>query len=242
MSLPRTLAEDTLGRIQKRFGLAEAHGPGGGPLMTLTSPAVPGGTAGHVRMLSGGSLDRVVSVSLVAPPFGLDSHMIFAFTPRDCAVPHFTLDAVQAGPHYAFHLDLIPRADLGANLAYMDHVYLSLTEQHQAVAKWPGVTPAHLSPRQNALMSPWMLAYRADEAAFTRLSDPVGRYLEHWFALVSNGIPSHVLPDVDGAALARRDAQNRAAIFNPEVDPVWSRVDRLIGADTSARIRELLRG
>ena len=69
----------------------------------------------------------MVTSTIVVPPIQLDSHMMFAFTPSDSAVPHFTLDSVRAGDHHAFHLDLIPRLDLGAHLAYMDACFTPLT-------------------------------------------------------------------------------------------------------------------
>ena len=65
----------------------------------------------------------MVNISLVVPHFHLDSHMIFAFTPENSAVPHFTLDSVANGDNYAFHLDLIPRVDLATSLPYLDTVW-----------------------------------------------------------------------------------------------------------------------
>ena len=50
-----------------------------------------------------------------------------------------------------------------------------------------------------------------------------------------------MISGVDAAALAARDAANRAAIFSPEVDPVWARVDQLLGAEVSANIQESLK-
>ena len=171
------------------------------------------------------------------PAIGLDSHMLFAFTRPDSAVPHFTVDAVFAGGSYAFHLDLIPRVDLGANLAYLRQVYEPLTETFMGARGTTGLSPAALGPLQLALMSPWMLAYRADEAAFRAIDPFVDRYLEHWLGLLAGGVTT----DVSAAALAARDAANRAAIFDPTVDPVWQQVSRLIGEGTSERVRGFLR-
>jgi hypothetical protein len=104
-----------------------------------------------------------------------------------------------------------------------------------------GLTPAHLSPRQYAIMSPWMLAYRATEAAFAQVEPNVDNYLEHWFGLVENGVNADIASGGDAAALAARDQLNRDALFNPEVDPVWAQIDRMLGAEVSARLREVLR-
>ena len=42
-------------------------------------------------------------------------------------------------------------------------------------------------------------------------------------------------------AFAARDKLNRDAIFDPEVDKVWAQVERLVGAETGAKMREILR-
>src|SRR5690606_40711754 len=46
-----------------------------------------------------------------------------SFMPADSAVPHFTVDSVCAGPHMAYHLDLIPRMDLGSRITYLNEVF-----------------------------------------------------------------------------------------------------------------------
>ena len=170
----------------------------------------------------------------------VDSHMVFAFTPKDSAIPHFTLDSVHAGPFLAFHLDLIPRVDLGANLAYMDAVYGGLVTDAQAEAKKvEGFTPAQLSSRQLAVMSPWMLANRATADAFTKI--PVMSYLEQWSRLVEQGLPAAATEGLTGSDFARRDQQNRAVLFNKVVDPVWVQIETMIGADVGEELRTLLR-
>lgn len=236
MSLAKTLSLGTLEKIQSRLALREV----GAPYLTLSSPAFPQ-PLGECRIFTGERVRKMVYIGLTFPPAGLDSHMIFAFTPPDSAAPHFTLDSVLAGPHFAFHLDLIPRVDPGANLAYLNAVLQPLTAEFEAAKKIEGLTPAHLSPRQYALMSPWMLAYRATESAFAQVEPHVNRYLEHWFGLVENGVNVEIASGGDGASLAARDRLNRNAIFNPEVDPVWAQIDRMLGAEVSARLREILR-
>jgi len=241
MSLAKTLSIGTLEKIVARFALREV----GAPYLTLSSPAFPQ-PLGACRIFTGERVRKMVYIGLTFPPAGLDSHMIFAFTPPASAVPHFTLDSVLAGPpgggaHFAFHLDLLPRVDLGANLAYMNAVLQPLTAEFDAAKKIDGLTAAHLSPRQYAIMSPWMLAYRATEAAFALVEPHVNHYLEHWFRLVEDGVSAEIASGGDGAALAARDQLNRNAIFNPEVDPVWAQIDRMLGAEMSERLRGILR-
>jgi hypothetical protein len=233
MSLAKTLSHNTLEKIQQRFNLGEI----GAPYLTLTSPAMPQ-PVGACRIFKGARVHKMVYIGLGFPPAGLDSHMIFAFTAPDSLIPHFTLDSVLAGPHFAFHLDLIPRVDMGANLDYINALFQPLTPYFDEAKKIEGLTPAQLGPRQYALMSPWMLAYRANETAFAQIDASVNKYLDHWFSIVENGVTA---PIADGLTPAERDRRNRGAIFNPEVDHVWAQVERLIGAETGAKLREILK-
>ncbi len=232
MSLPKHLSHQTLEMIINRFQMHEI----GAPYMSLTSPMSPA-PIGALRLFAGEKVRKMVYIGLVVPPIGLDSHMLFAFTPPESPIPHFTLDSVMAGPSFAFHLDLIPRADLGANLAYMNAVFDDLTPIFEEARKIEGLTPAQLGPKQYALMSPWMLAYRASQSAFEQIQAPVNAYLNHWFKLVEHGLPAEAVPSGD---LVARDRINRAAIFNPNVDKVWAQVEQLVGAETGARMRAIL--
>ena len=152
-SLPAKLYAGTLQRLVDTLGLQEVRAADGGPYLPLVSqlPMVQG-NVGMVRVFSGGPLFRLVTCSLAVAPIQLDSHMLFAFTPGSSAIPHFTLDSVKAGEHFAFHLDLIPRLDLGANLAYMDEVFAPLTPAYEAGVAIEGLSRAHLSPRQLSLI------------------------------------------------------------------------------------------
>ena len=229
MSLPTTLSKRVLETLSSATGSTVVED------RALTSPMSPE-PVGRLRVLRGGPIDKVVTVDLVVPPIGLDSHMIFAFTAADSAVPHFTLDAVYGGEYYAMHLDLIPRADLAVNLDYLDAAYVPLTPLLDAAWQLDGVSPAAIGPRQRALMSPWMVVCRASEPAFEQLTETVDAYLHHWLTLLDKGVPT---PDAD---LPARDRANRANLFSPEVDPVWHQVTRLLGAEQSEQVRRELRG
>ncbi|MET8150622.1 hypothetical protein ACIBSW_11080 [Actinoplanes sp. NPDC049668] len=223
MTLPADLSDATLDKILAGLSLKES---GDRELTSAMSPA----PVGRIRVWHGeGPVVKVVNVSLAVPPIGLDSHMIFAFTAPDSAVPHFTLDSVANGENYAFHLDLIPRIDLATSLPYLDTVYEPLTPLYQDVRGRDGLTPAHLTPRQYALMSPWMLVNRATRAAFEGIGDAVDGYLGHWFALLAG--------DVEAAVDPARDAAHRALLFSPEIDPVWKQTVRLLGEEQSESVR-----
>lgn len=242
-SLPHKLFDTTLQRLIDTLDLEELVGGDGGAYLPLLSqlPMVQG-EVGNVRLFQGGGLFRVVTCSLAVAPIQLDSHMLFAFTPAASAVPHFTLDSVKAGDHFAFHLDLIPRLDLGANLAYMDEVFTPLTPAYQAAAAIEGLSPAQLSPRQHAVMSPWMLAKRATEEAFAGIGAAVEAYQQHWFTLLRDGVSAAVLDGVTSEQLARRNLSNKRIIFDPDVDPVWERITAMVGTEAVAAQRALLIG
>ena len=243
VSLPGKLFGDTLQRVVSQFGLTEVAGDEGGAYLPLESqlPMVQG-SVGAVRLFTGDPLFRVVTCSLSVEPMQLDSHMLFAFTPGSSAVPHFTLDSVKAGEHFAFHLDLIPRLDLGANLQYMDEAFAPLNEAYELGSAIEGLSKAHLSPRQYAIMSPWMLANRASQPAFSAIEDIVQRYQQHWFGLVESGISQNALGGLDAQQLQARNLANKRIIFDMDVDPVWQRITPMIGEEAVAIQRGLLIG
>ncbi|MFJ4617128.1 hypothetical protein [Streptomyces sp. NPDC088812] len=229
------LSDAVLDRLLAATGLREVPTP----WAELTGAAFPG-PVGSVRCFHGdGPVASVVRISLVVPPVGLDSHMVFAFGAADGPLPHFTLDAVRTGDAYAFHLDLVQRTDLAPHPAYTDRVYGPLTEHHAHAEALPGLSPAHIGPRQRSLMSPWMLVHRADEAALTAIGPVAAAYLDHWLALAAD-FPAEAAEEVKATDLADRDRRVRALLFSREIDPVWDRVDRLLGAPTTDALRALL--
>lgn len=220
MSLAKTLCLGTLDSIVERAGLTAAAET---PLTSAMSPE----PVGVLRTWTGGKgVAKAVYCGLAVEAIGLDSHMVFAFTDTDSLVPHFTLDSVFGQGSHAFHLDLIPRVELASNLAYIDRVYTPLTEVFEDVQSREGLTAAAIGPRQRAMMSPWMCVNRATEEAFLGMGDVVGAYLDHWFSLLTDGLPADLAIESD---LQGRDDRNRAALFSREVDPVWNTIERLIG-------------
>ncbi|MCY4360786.1 MAG: hypothetical protein OXE42_01175 [Gammaproteobacteria bacterium] len=242
LSLPRQLHELALNRIVERYRLEEAPGENGGPYLSFTcqAPFAQGADAGCMRLFRGDPLFQVVTSTIVVPQIQLDSHMVFAFAPSDSAVPHFTFDSVRAGEHYAFHLDLVPRLDLGANLDYLNEAFQPLTPACEAGRAMEGLSRAELSPRQWAIMSPWMLAHRATEAAFERIDKVVLAYQDHWFSLLDKGLSAAALAQAGAGQLARRDRLNKSIIFNADVDPVWRKITPLLGEETVAEQMRIL--
>lgn len=238
-SLPGTLCRNTLEEVVAGAKLQEIKGKEGS-FMTLRSAIGPD-PVGEVRIFTGtGPVAKAVYVSLAVPQIGLDSHMTFAFAAADSAIPHFTLDSVHGQGSYAFHLDLIPRVDLASHIEYMDWAYSPLTPKFEEVRAWEGLTATSLSPRQIAMMSTWMLVSRATEGAFRQMTGPVAAYRDHWLGLVDDGVPEGVAESIVDVDIAARDQRHRAALFSPDVDPVWHQVSRLVGDEVMERIRTQL--
>ena len=252
-TLASKISQRTLDRITGHFQLSEVCGEDGGPFLPLRAAAFGNAPAGCFRLWDGGDrLLKVVYTGIAVEAIGLDSHMIFAFTTPDSLVPTFTLDSVytkmppgmdpnfpEGGDMYSFHLDLVQRCDLGINEEYMQRCYVPLTEKQAEVLATDGVYPAQLSPLQRAIMSPWMLAQRTTPDAYESAIFPAAEcYLEHWLALVDAGIDDITAAGEAGAA---RDAANRALIFNREIDPVWKKIDAMLGADASNAMIDVLR-
>jgi hypothetical protein len=231
------LNTEKLEQLTTRAGLEEVKGEDGRSFTVLTSQ-LDGKECGETRIFKGkGEIAKVVYHGLWVDQIGLDSHMIFAFTQPDSPVPHWTYDSVQNKPVYAFHLDLIPRVDLGANLAYMDAVFGPLTDTFSSGREMEGLSEAQLTPRQRSIMSQWMLAYRATEEAYPNIEPTVAAYMNHWFDMLDKGIGQDALDEIKGVDLAARDAANRGIIFNRDVDHVWDLVTPLISWDVSELMR-----
>jgi hypothetical protein len=254
-TLASKISHKTLDSITTHFGLREVHGDDGGPFLPLVAAAFGGAPAGTFRLWDGGEkLQKVVYTGITVEAIGLDSHMIFAFTGKDSLVPTFTLDSVymnmppnadpnfpEGGDMYAFHLDLVPKCDLGVNAEYMRRCFLPMTDVQAQVLAAEGIYPAQLSPMQHAIMSPWMLAQRTTSEAYEKEIFPAAEaYLNHWLAMVDAGLDD-LADGVMGDAGAARDAANRELIFNREIDPVWNKIDGMLGKDVSDFMIRVLR-
>lgn len=254
-TLASKISLQTVDKIVSALNLKE-HGS---PFKDLgiTFPG-PGGrmitTQGSLRLWSGDKIKKMIYVGYTMGEMGVDSHMIFAFPPDDSLVPAFTLDSVfmtaqfatitsgkpATDDTYAFHLDLVPRVDLGINFDYIKRAYKPLEATQEKTERAEGIEPAIISATQRAIMSPWMLANRSAPKAYQESVFPaVDVYLDHWIELVRDGLES-LRPAIKGVASADRANANRALIFNPEIDPVWAKMDRMMGPENCARVREIL--
>lgn len=252
-TLASKISHQTLDRIVAHFALDEVLNDDGGPFLPLVSEKFGNVPVGSFRLWDGGErLLKMVYAGITVEPIGIDSHMVFVFTQPDSPLPTFTLDSVytrmppgadpnfpDGGDMYAFHLDLVPRCDLGINHAYINKVYDPLTATQAETLTADGIFEAQLSPTQRAIMSPWMLAQRVTAEAYEATVFPaVDTYLNHWLSLIDEGVDD---VEVVGEFGAARDAANRQLIFSREIDPVWSRIDMMLGSDVSDLMIAVLR-
>ena len=237
MSLSRDLCLDTIEAIVKHLDVDEVHGDETSEYQVLTSPMVPDAPVGSFRVWHKPDVVTIAYVGITVDMIHLDSHMMFCWAPATSPVPALTVDSVQFGPdEYAFHLDMTPKLDLGANLAYMDHCYSALTPIRAAAGEIDGLSEAVITERQWALMSEWMCVNRATPDAFGEMHGIVDQYRDHWLSLVDNGIPESVLDGVTPEQISLREHKNRSFVFNPEVDPVWEKIGQLIGEDEADQL------
>lgn len=239
MILSLDLSEKILDHLVQATGATEVLAADGGPLMVAPGTDTP--ASGTMRLFRGGSIQKIVWTKLQVPSRGVTTCMIFAFADPASGLPHFTLDCADHGDEsYAFHLDLMPRVELATHVPYMDEVFLPLTPFYETGRATEGMWATGTTPRQFAMMSPWMLVNFANEEAFRKIGDVVMDYANHWISVINTGLSPEVQATLADTDLTERDAGVRYNLFSPSIDPVWGRVDAMIGPEGSELIRSNL--
>ncbi|MDX1985690.1 MAG: hypothetical protein SFV17_03290 [Candidatus Obscuribacter sp.] len=239
MGIEHTLFEDILRRIINELSLEELPEPV--PFFSCAGffGRVP--DMAVVRVYRGEKIERLVHVQLNSRLLGLTSNMLYAFTPAESVLPHFTLDVVKRGGTYGLHCDLIPRTSVGTmQPAYFGDVYLPLLSLYLKTDNLPGLKRCRLRDQQRELMSPQLLCYMASrEDKYAQLEGPVAAYLEQWFKLLDTGVKYDHAGLAPGASV-ENDRLHRSLIFSPSIDPVWMLVALLVGRKNEAKIRACL--
>ncbi len=236
-----------LERLVAELDLVETPGADGDAALPLHAVGGPldGTRLGEFRVFTSDRV-RLVYSRLSVDELGMDTHQVYAFTGSNSAVPHLFLDtAISPNTEGTFHVgvDLVPRVDLGASLDYTLEVYGPLTEPRATALSAPGVMPVpSLGPLQWTLRSPWMVASIVAPDDLGRLDDVIGAYVDRWLSLVGFGLTDAALDAAAWQDLPTRDHENRAAMFSPRTNPVWILLDRLVGPESAARMRDLLVG
>ena len=233
------LSARTLQRLVDGLGAVERTGADGGPVFTADTEHA----TASLRVHEAPGV-RVVSTALSAKQRVHDTYGIFAFTAPDSVLPHFTLDCSDRADGNAFHLDLLPRVELATAVDYMDEAFEPLSPVFAAAGEIDGLTRTGNTRRQYAMMSPWMLVHLATREAFVAIEPTVQAYADHWLGLVERGLGADALAAVaaTGTDVVARDALVRHNLFSPKVDPVWGRVEAMLGADNARTMQDLIVG
>lgn len=238
------LTEATLERIAARYGMqvrqdVPLQAADGGPL------------TGSYRILAGPELDKIVVVNLDIDdgeqPNQID--LLYAFSPSNNLAPHLGLewsrvaDVDGDGSTQLWILvDLLPRLDLAVNPGYIDEVYEPLTPILADAWTIPGAELVRIPARRGVGFSPWRFSAAAPESESAALDTIVDRYVDHWMAIVSGGVGASVDPLAsDPARLVQHDRYHREGIFDEMSTPHWMRVNRLLGQNDAAELRQALR-
>ena len=99
-----------------------------------------------------------------------------------------------------------------------------------------------IGPLQWALRSPWMIAAIALPADLKSLGSITDVYVDRWLALTRAGLSAEVAAGIEWQDVVRRDRLAREAMFSARTNPVWTLLDRLVGAESAAAMRALLVG
>jgi hypothetical protein len=162
------------------------------------------------------------------PPRGFEAHSVTVFTAPESPVPHFMIDSVRGGPKVSFHVDLLPKRDLGVALAYLDRCFTPLTEIRSELDADARFVESNPPLRQRALQSPWMANYTVEPELLGTAMGFIERYFRHWVALLrSDAVELTSAPEI-----AARDRQHRKLVFSRDVDPSWATLDRALGRET----------
>jgi hypothetical protein len=174
----------------------------------------------------------------------MDTHQFYAYTAPDSELPHLFVDvAISPGTEGTFHvgIDMIPRVDLGANVAYMQELFLPLTQAQKDGMDVPGVMTADsVGPMHYALRSPWMFAAFVKDDSIAGCATVRDTYVDHWIKLLQDGVSPAVKDEVASQDLSGRDQRNRAALFSPRTNPVWNILGRMVGDEQATRMRDIL--
>lgn len=223
--------------LVERFGLTEVLAEDGGPWLTLGAQAPIGAARQFRGDVDGTGIARLVHVGVDMPDGSMAAHMLVAHTAAGSIIPHLAIDLMRFPDSYGFFVDLLPRIDLNANLAYVDEVYAPLDDTFETLEATEGLVQVPMPPRMLAFYSPWMLhKFSCPDLGF--LIETIDPFVERFVAMLGDGLQTTDLYGTND--LEARDQRHRDVLFDPTFDPVWQQVTPLLGAEAVTTIRTTL--
>ena len=238
MSASQQLFEHVFKRFKKQLAATELTADNNHCFQAFTHSET-GKPAGLLKVYRGKApVEYIITSSLYIEEMGMESYMLMAFAEPGSALPHFAFDAMTNSERGAFHVDYIPRLDLGIYPQYSKQVFEPLNEALDTLKANPDFSPGDGGRLLLSMLSPWTGLFQATPDKLAGGSTLIDHYLQHWFSLINTGVST----TVSSKALADRDQQHRLALYNEENDMLWGLLKNLIGEKDRDLILSLLRG
>jgi hypothetical protein len=238
MSASQLLFEQVFKRFKDQLAVTELPVDNDHCFQTFTHSDT-GKPAGLLKVYRGKApVEYIITTSLYVEEIGLESYMLMAFVDPSSALPHFAFDAMTNNERGAFHVDYIPRLDLGTHPEYSKQVFEPLNDTLDTMKANPDFSPGDGGRLLLSMLSPWTGLFQATPDKLAGGSTLIDRYVQHWFSLIDKGVSANTNVE----ALADRDRRHRLALYNEENDMLWGLLKNLIGEKDRDLILSLLRG
>jgi hypothetical protein len=238
MSASQLLFEQVFKHFKDQLAVTELSVDNGHCFQAFTHSET-GKPAGLLKVYRGKApVEYIITTSLYVEEMGLESYMLMAFVDPSSAIPHFAFDVMTNSERGAFHVDYIPRLDLGIHPEYSKQVFEPLNDALDTLKADPDFAPGDGGRLLLSMLSPWTGLFQATPDILAGGSTLIDRYLQHWFSLIDKGVSA----TANAEALADRDRRHRLALYNEENDMLWGLLKNLIGEKDRDLILSLLRG
>ena len=209
------LVEELRTKVEKRFALT--RDPSSERFETYSGDdGQGGGPQGTIRAYTGPEIDWMVHSWIANPKASFTNIHLTIWLGPQVRVPHFGL-AFGTFPQVWCYLDYVPRADLVADLDYLDTYYSPLNEEHLDVRATPGLdtfVSRALHVRESLTDTAHCWSCLDEDLALTKATELAHSRLDRWLQWVDEAPP---VPEEERDALRTRDELVRRNIA--ERDP-----------------------
>jgi len=227
---------DLRGRIDGRFELAMDESTKD----LQPYEAINGsGARGLMSNWSGEEMDWLVHSWIGNPEHSFANMHLTAWLPPTTRVPHLAF-ALATLPDIFFYMDLVPRADLQMDTAYLDKYYtaaneLSIKFRENPNMNWFYSRSLYVREALSETALCYTCKYTPENMA--EIKSAAQEMMTLWFNFLDEGDP---VPEAEQAALAERDLFFRRTIA--ERDPANILGERMFGKDLTDRLVRALWG